>query len=72
MFKDKKKFRQVINLTCVMNMLLTKSKGRSDLPAIVKPTIDSKIDGLVAAILSYDEVARMTPEQPIAPFAILA
>jgi hypothetical protein len=51
---------------------LTKSKGRSDLPAIVKPTIDSKIDGLVAAILSYDEVARMTPEQPIAPFAILA
>jgi hypothetical protein len=27
---------------------------------------------LVAAILSYDEVARMTPEQPIAPFAILA
>jgi hypothetical protein len=55
-----------------LNALLTKSKGRSDLPAIVKPTIDSKIDGLVAAILSYDEVARMTPEQPIAPFAILA
>jgi len=52
--------------------LLTKSKGRSDLPAIVKPTIDAKIDGLVAAILSYDEVAKMPPEQPVAPFALLA
>lgn len=55
-----------------LNALLTKSKGRSDLPAIVKPTIDAKIDGLVAAILSYDEVAKMPPEQPVAPFALLA
>lgn len=55
-----------------LNALLTKSKGRSDLPAIVKPTIDAKIDGLVAAILSYDEVAKMPPEQPITPFALLA
>lgn len=55
-----------------MNALLTKSKGRSDLPAIVKPTIHAKIDGLVAAILSYDEVAKMPPEQPVAPFALLA
>ena len=55
-----------------LNALLTKSKGRSDLPAIVKPTIDAKIDGLVAAILSYDEVAKMPPEQPVTPFALLA
>jgi len=55
-----------------LNALLTKSKGRSDLPAIVKPTIDAKIDGLVAAILSYDEVAKMPPEQPVVPFALLA
>lgn len=55
-----------------LNALLTKSKGRTDLPAIVKPTIDAKIDGLVAAILSYDEVAKMPPEQPVAPFALLA
>lgn len=55
-----------------LNALLTKSKGRTDLPAVVKPTIDAKIDGLVAAILSYDEVAKMPPEQPVAPFALLA
>lgn len=55
-----------------LNALLTKSKGRTDLPAVVKPTIDAKIDGLVAAILSYDEVAKMPPEQPVAPFALFA
>jgi len=55
-----------------LNALLTKSKGRTDLPAVAKPTIDAKIDGLVAAILSYDEVAKMSPEQPVAPFALLA
>ena len=55
-----------------LNALLTKSKGRTDLPAVAKPTIDAKIDGLVAAILSYDEVAKMPPEQPVAPFALLA
>lgn len=55
-----------------LNALLTKSKGRTDLPALAKPTIRAKIDGLVAAILSYDEVSRMPPEISVAPFAILA
>ena len=55
-----------------LNALLTSAKGRTDQPALVKPTIDSKIDGLIASVLSYDEVAMLPPEVSSAPFVLFA
>jgi hypothetical protein len=55
-----------------LNALLTQAKGRIDQPALVKPTIDAKIDGLIAAVLSYDEVAMLPPEVSSAPFVLFA
>lgn len=41
-----------------LNALLTKARGRTDQPALAKPTVDAKIDGLVAAIIGYAELAH--------------
>jgi phage terminase large subunit-like protein len=41
-----------------LNAVLTKAKGRTDQPALAKPTVDDKIDGLVAAVLGYAELAH--------------
>lgn len=54
------------------NALLTKAKGRTDQPALVKPTIDAKIDGLIAAVLSYDEVAMLPVDSSTTPFVLFA
>lgn len=50
-----------------LNALLVKAKGRSDLPALAKPNQRLKIDGLVAAVLSYDEVAMLPVIVPHKP-----
>ena len=55
-----------------LNALLTKAKGRTDQPALVKPTIDAKIDGLIAAVLSYDEVAMLPADSVSSPFVLFA
>lgn len=41
-----------------LNAVLTKAKGRTDQPALAKPTVDAKIDGLVAAVIGYAELAH--------------
>lgn len=47
-----------------LNALLTKSKGRAEYPALTKPSVDQKIDGLVAAVLGYEELAALAPATP--------
>lgn len=41
-----------------LNALLGKAKGRTDQPALEKPGVDAKIDGLVAAVFGYAELAH--------------
>jgi len=42
-----------------LNALLTKAKGRTEQPALIKPTVDRKIDGLIAAVIGYDAVVDL-------------
>jgi hypothetical protein len=42
-----------------LNALLGRAKGRTDQPALLKPAVDRKIDGLVAAVIGYDAVVDL-------------
>lgn len=42
-----------------LNALLGKAKGRSDQPALLKPSVDRKIDGLITAVIGYDAVGNV-------------
>lgn len=50
-----------------LNALLTKSKGRADYPALAKPSVDKKIDGLVAATLGFDVLADLPVDTAATP-----
>ncbi len=42
-----------------LNALLVKAKGAGNFSALGKPGLDDKIDGLVAAVIGYDELADL-------------
>lgn len=42
-----------------LNALLTTAKGQGNYPAVVKPSVERKIDGLVTAIIGYDAAADL-------------
>lgn len=42
-----------------LNALLGKAKGRTDQPALTKPAVDRKIDGLICAVIGFDALADL-------------
>ena len=54
------------------NALLTKAKGMGDHPALAKPTVDEKIDGLVAAVIAHATEAALPDDTTSEPFAFYA
>lgn len=47
------------------NALLGKAKGMGNHPALIKPTVDEKIDGLVAAVIGHATEAALPETQEI-------
>lgn len=48
-----------------LNALLVKSGGRADYWQLGKPTLPEKIDGLVGAVIGYDELAYLPIPAPV-------
>lgn len=50
-----------------LNALLTTSGGRAAHPVLERPSVDSKIDGLVAAVIGYAELANFDDAPAVEP-----
>lgn len=51
--------------------LLVKAKGGGDYSALAKPAVDQKIDGLVTAVIGYEELADLPVIEPDEPLVLM-